>query len=354
MKKLFNALIIIFAFLMLTACNNYKDFTFELKEDNTYEITKYLGEAEEVTIPAMYKGKKVTSIGNSAFHDCSSLTNIVIPANVTSIGSNTFANCNDLTSITIPNNVTYIGDGAFFDCIKLKNIVLPDTLVTIGESSFWGCTSLTDIIIPDGTKDIGAFAFAECTNLNTVVIPTSIETLQYNVFQNCYKLSICIKSENIPVGWSLGFDNGIKTTILGFVSYGVTEDGFEYGISKINDEYFASIVGYIEGRYTSINIPNQIEGYSVKRIASSSFNTSINLTSIAIPNSIVRIESNAFSYCENLNTIIIPESVTYMGRFIFTFTENVTIRVRSESKPEGWHDDWNDNNRPVIWGYTGE
>ena len=59
----------------------------------------------------------VTSIGESAFERCQSLTSITIPNGVTSIGEAAFAGCSLLKSIKIPGSVTSIGDGVFRGCI---------------------------------------------------------------------------------------------------------------------------------------------------------------------------------------------------------------------------------------------
>ena len=66
-----------------------------------------------------YNGKTytVTSIGQSAFSNCTGLTSVTIPNSVTSIGDHAFFCCSSLTSITIPNSVTSIGDYAFIYCI---------------------------------------------------------------------------------------------------------------------------------------------------------------------------------------------------------------------------------------------
>ena len=61
--------------------------------DETVKITDYTGTATELVIPDTIAGKKVTSIGDTAFMDCSSLTSIEIPASVTSFGSYAFAGC---------------------------------------------------------------------------------------------------------------------------------------------------------------------------------------------------------------------------------------------------------------------
>ena len=76
-----------------------------------------------VTIPetVTYSGTiySVTSIGSSAFWDCSGLTSVTIPNSVTSIGEYAFEICSSLTSVTIGNSVTSIGDRAFYGCISL-------------------------------------------------------------------------------------------------------------------------------------------------------------------------------------------------------------------------------------------
>jgi hypothetical protein len=62
-----------------------------------------------VNIPAEIDGVAVTSIGDSAFLVCTSLTDVTIPNSVTSIGKEAFESCMSLTSVTIPDSVVSIG-----------------------------------------------------------------------------------------------------------------------------------------------------------------------------------------------------------------------------------------------------
>ena len=89
----------------------------------------------------------VSSIGNSAFYNCTSLTSVAIPDSVTSIGVGAFGYCSVLTSITIPNGVTSIGEAVFAYCSNLRSATIGGNVTSIGEWAFFDCSSLTSITI---------------------------------------------------------------------------------------------------------------------------------------------------------------------------------------------------------------
>ena len=150
----------------------------------------------------------VTSIGEYAFYNCSSLTSINIPNSVTSIGYKAFEGCSSLTSITIPESVTSIGGSAFAYCISLTSINIPDSVTTIGVSAFAYCLSLTTAVIGKGIESIGLYAFKDCSSLTNVyskaTIPPSLGSGAFSwttVSLKIYVPTQCVDAYKNADGW---------------------------------------------------------------------------------------------------------------------------------------------------------
>ena len=94
---------------------------------------------------------------------------INIPNTVTSISDSAFLNCNTITNVTIPNAVTHIGNYAFYDCQNLTNINIPNSVTSIGSYAFYYCNNLTSIDIPNSVTSIGSYAFYYCRNLSEII-----------------------------------------------------------------------------------------------------------------------------------------------------------------------------------------
>ena len=101
--------------------------------------------AYKLDIPSINIPNNITSIKESAFADCSSLTSITIPNSVTIIDDFAFRNCTSLTSINIPNSVTSIEEWAFCRCSSLTSITIPSSMTKIKRDAFYSCNNLKEI-----------------------------------------------------------------------------------------------------------------------------------------------------------------------------------------------------------------
>ena len=126
-------------------------------------------DVREVKLPNRWNSNgtyvDVASIGNDTFHDCSGLTNVVIPDGVTNIGGSVFLGCTSLTSMTIPDSVNNIGGSAFSGCSGLTNVAIGNGVVNIRPYAFSNCSRLANVTIPANTTNIGNSAFQNCSRL---------------------------------------------------------------------------------------------------------------------------------------------------------------------------------------------
>ena len=121
------------------------------------------------------KLSNATSIGYSAFSNCSSLTSVAFP-NATDIGYSAFQYCRSLTSVSIPN-ATSISQYAFHNCSSLTSVAFPNA-IRIGDNAFDSCSSLTTIYVGTNTSTVCTLsntnAFNNCTKLANIYVPASL------------------------------------------------------------------------------------------------------------------------------------------------------------------------------------
>ena len=191
-------------------------------DSNPVKYAKHLflngEEIKDLVIP-----NNLTSIKNSAFSGCSSLTSVTIPNSVTSIGSSAFSGCSGLTTVTIPNSVTSIGSSAFDGtgwynnqpdglvyagnvAYKYKGTMPSNTSISIKDgtlgiagSAFSGCSGLTSVTIPNSVTSIGDGAFWYCSGLTSVTIPQSVTSIRDYSFSYCSGLTSIVSLNNTPL-----------------------------------------------------------------------------------------------------------------------------------------------------------
>ena len=289
-----------------TVCGAVQYFNGMINDNNV--LMYYYGNEATVVIP-----DSVTSIGNSAFRNCTSLTSVTIPDSVTSIGDDAFMDCTGLTSVTytgtlagwcaidflnysanplankkailyisnlpvtdvqIPNNATEIKNYAFGGYTKLTSVTIPDTVTSIGDSAFLGCTSLTSVTIPDSVTSIGDYAFYNCTRLMSVTIPNGVTSIGSGAFGYTSLTNVTIPDS--------------VTSIENVVFYNCT-------------------------KLTSVTIPD-----NVTSIGNSAFSNCTGLTSVTIGNGVTSIEGHAFRNCTSLTSVTIGNNVTSIGESVFS------------------------------------
>ena len=106
----------------------------------------------------------VTSIGDSAFGGCTSLTNFTIGNSVTNIGNEAFQYCTNLMAITVDafNSFYSSVDGVLFNKSTNMLIQYPD-----GHAG-------SSYTIPNSVTIIGDFAFELCINLTSFRSATTL------------------------------------------------------------------------------------------------------------------------------------------------------------------------------------
>ena len=150
----------------------------------------YVGLPSHIEIP-----DRISVIPEAAFRGCKTLTSVKFPRYyLREIGNSAFFECTSLQEAVIPDTVTRIGGCAFADCVKLEVLKLPEKLKQLDPAAFASCPHLTEIIIPYGITCIPLNTFSRCAGLVCVSIPDSVTEIGPWGFEGCTAL----KALHIP------------------------------------------------------------------------------------------------------------------------------------------------------------
>ena len=230
-------------------------------------------------------------------HGCGATT-YSIPNNVTSIGDCAFSQCKTLTNVIIPNSVTSIGKRAFAEC-GLKHLNIPNSVTKIEKSAFWWCADLTSVMIGSGVTSIGEDVFGWCDSIVAF----------YGKFASGDSCCLIVNGKLIKFAPKCGA-----------TSYSVPK-----GVTVIAYSAFATIsFSAFDGNTT---LKNVFLPEGITTIEDRAFYECSALTSISIPASVTKIGKSAFYGCHNIN------SVYCKSRSVIKGSEKMFQHSVSDAKP---------------------
>jgi len=244
--------------------------------------------------------------------------NITIPNSVTSIGNNAFRNQQNIT-VALGTGVTTIGASAFQNCTGIASIIIPASVTRIGDGAFAGLRNVTSLVFNATNYTGSAFSFTGTfqpfTNLGidtagvNVTIGDAVQVIPGNMFyhQTAASLPKIIGHIDIP-------DSVTSISSSAFREQNNITVTIGTGVTTIGSFAFRNCTGL-----TSIIIPDR-----VATIGESAFHNCTGLTSIIIPASVTSIGASAFRGLIGLTSITIGTGVTSIGHDAFAGSRNVT------------------------------
>ena len=240
----------------------------------------------------------------------------------------------EIKVVEIQEGVTSVGDSAFYQCTEIPYVYFPSTLERIGSQAFRECSSLSSANIP--ASEIGEYAFYQ-SGLGSVFITgnvTEIETAAFGLCANLSKIQLPITVERIGksafIGCGLRFINEsdwseYDTSLHGYVSnikYR-DKDAFSDCENLTSVTLPKSLISIGEGAFYNCGINTITVPDGVETIMTSAFSGCSSLSKVNLPDSLTEIGARAFEGCSSLSEIIIPKNVESIGEKVFVQANSI-------------------------------
>ena len=188
---------------------------------------------------------------------------------VTTIGSSAFKDCTTLLSVELPSTISVIEDEAFYGCSRLRSMDTRNSIEYIGIGAFEGCSALKSLILGESLKSISAFAFADCSNLTSIsslnpTPPVCDEDAFYGLSTNVSSLTKSFASVNVFV--PIGSASAYKSANI-WKNFSYIEESDFVGIEDIEiDANKDKANAYISGEvlmFSGIDMPTNVAVYNM-------------------------------------------------------------------------------------------
>ncbi len=337
-------------------------YTFKyISDTDTYEISSYSNKnsKSKVVVPKIYNGRQVTSIGSGCFKSCS-LTGIEIHDGITSIGSSAFSDCSYLTEIKIPDSVSRLESYLFSSCVRLTSVSIPNTIEYVDAYAFYGCsalpynaydnayylgneenpylvlikaknTNITSCEINDGSRILLQYSFKDCSLLNEISVPSNVVYINEDSFVGCSSLSaINVEEENTNYTSIDGLWVDKNKTKIIDIPQAITKISIPDSFTSIEAKAF-SICSSVEeltlpslfdqkiSYYFNSSVPSSLKKVTINSgdIPRDAFYNCSSLTSIILRNNVTSIDSSAFSGCNSLEELTLPSLFDHALSYYF-------------------------------------
>lgn len=348
-----------------------------LPENGSYDIYSYafyrFGKLDSVS----FGNAQVGGVGDYAFADCDSLTDVAMSAGVKAIGSHAFFGCDSLTSVSGTSGVKTVGSHAFSDCAKLAEIALGSSAQSIGayafansgitsvntgaasvigEHAFDGCKELTVVIMDGPVSYLGDFSFNSCaklsdvqimsasnatvgvsafagTALNSIALPEGFVSVKDSAFKGCGSISTIALPTTLR---EIGKDAFLNTAPDHII---VAEGNSLYAAGYnciFNVESKALILGsnnatipadarFIEANaFAGCNTLAVIDLSTIVKVGENAFNGCVQLQSVSLGNNLISLGASAFKNCDALTEVALSGSLTNIGNNAFESCDSLT------------------------------
>ena len=339
--------------LVISGTGEMYDYTYVYD----YDYDEYVSTApfSEFRVITLVIDDGVTSIGDYAFYNQDSLSEITFYPSLQSIGSGNFYSCDNLSDVNFEGKITEWNTDVHFDSGVIYHVYDTDgstrmdfieigtcgtevicaidqnrTAYFYGEGTIDGCldSDVEKIVIKEGVTGIGSYVFEYCTDLKEVYIPVSLGSIEYGAFgwdnegiKDVYyagTINQWFDAEDVSFGGStpvIHSYNADGTKRIAFYLKGTCGE-------KVNWTMNAHGVVVVSGRGEMEKDYDGVFGYRNGRYYDL-------VTEVNVKTGVTSVSEYAFSGCDYLTNVTLADSVRKIGYRAFAGTGITSITIPS-------------------------